>query len=235
MLPESLVGLSQQLLLAVKSGNDASGFSEALRTASPQALGQQLTTDAHRLAFWINVYNAFAVLSLRNEPELLLRPIARYQHFSRQQIPIAQKQLSLDDIEHGILRHSRVKLSKGYIINPMPGAFEKQHRVHQFDNRIHFALNCGGASCPPIRYYEPENVDSQLQLATEAFLETEAQFDEAQNTLTVSRLFDWYQGDFGGKAGVVDFCRKHGVIPQESAPALHFAEYSWTPELNAFA
>ena len=39
------------------------------------------------------------------------------------------------------------------------------------DPRIHFALNCGAVSCPPIAVYEGESLDEQLDIATEGFLE----------------------------------------------------------------
>ena len=42
------------------------------------------------------------------------------------------------------------------------------------DKRIHFALNCGAKSCPPIRVFAPENVDTSLQKAAEAFCEGES-------------------------------------------------------------
>ena len=235
MLPDSLVALSQQLLLAVKSGQSSQALEEALANRPVATLSQQLTTDQQRKAFWINVYNAYAVLLLKPDPGLLLKPFARHQHFAAKRLTVAETQLSLDDVEHGLLRHSRIKLSKGFLTDPFPSAFEKTHRVRAFDNRIHFALNCGGASCPPIRFYEPDRIDEQLDLATESFLETEVQFDERANILTVSRLLDWYRGDFGGKRGVVQFLKNRGLLPEGVHPSVRFATYDWAPELNAFA
>jgi len=234
-MPNILLGLSQQLLLAVKSNTATEPLQRQLAEYETAELGAQLTNDDLRNAFWINVYNAYAVISLVANAHVLQGPLARHRHFTRKDICIAQTQLSFDDIEHGLLRHSKVKLLKGYVTHPFPNAFEKAHRVETFDNRIHFALNCGGASCPPIRYYEAERLSKQLQLATEAFLETEAHFDAEANTLTVSRLFDWYQGDFGGKAGVVEFCRGYGILPARAQPSIKFSEYSWQPAVGRFA
>ena len=42
--------------------------------------------------------------------------------------------------------------------------------VLDLDPRIHFALNCGAKSCPPIRVYSPPNLDSQLNRAAASFL-----------------------------------------------------------------
>ena len=40
----------------------------------------------------------------------------------------------------------------------------------ELDPRIHFALNCGATSCPPIRVYSSSNLDSQLDRAAASFL-----------------------------------------------------------------
>ena len=41
------------------------------------------------------------------------------------------------------------------------------------DPRIHFALNCGAASCPPIRVYTPERLEFGLAAAASAFCASE--------------------------------------------------------------
>merc|ERR1712020_23232 len=41
------------------------------------------------------------------------------------------------------------------------------------DPRIHFALNCGAKSCPPIKTFTGDEVEEQLEVATQAYLESE--------------------------------------------------------------
>ena len=69
------------------------------------------------------------------------------------------------------------------------------------DPRIHFALNCGAKSCPPIAAYsfDEQTLNSQLQLATENFLCANVKIDIVNNDVTVklSKIFDWYRNDFG--------------------------------------
>jgi hypothetical protein len=105
----------------------------------------------------------------------------------------------LDDIEHGILRRSKVKWSFGYFNKLFPSAFEKKHRVDTLDYRIHFSLNCGAISCPPIAFYKPEQLDKQLEVATKVYLSGEAAYNEADNTVALPALMGWFRGDFGGK------------------------------------
>lgn len=67
------------------------------------------------------------------------------------------------------------------------------------DHRIHFALNCGGASCPAVKEYSKENLDSELKLASMGFLEStdNMKIDLNQNSIYFNRIFSWYFNDFG--------------------------------------
>jgi hypothetical protein len=69
------------------------------------------------------------------------------------------------------------------------------------DSRLHFALNCGGRSCPPIRSYSAEKLD----LATCVFLVATVEVGENSDEVWLSRILSWYRGDFGGREGVLDF------------------------------
>ena len=60
-----------------------------------------------------------------------------------------------------------------------------------FDPRIHFALVCGAKSCPPIRVYDPQNLQQGLQWATEGFCDEEVQIDVDRRLITLSMLFKW--------------------------------------------
>jgi hypothetical protein len=108
--------------------------------------------------------------------------------------------LALDDIEHGILRRYRNKLSQGYREQSNVPVAIKQLAVAEIDYRIHFALNCGAKSCPPIAFYKYERIDDQLNLAAASFLSSETKVDEANKELTTSKILFYYEGDFGGKA-----------------------------------
>ena len=67
--------------------------------------------------------------------------------------------MSLDKIEHGIIRKSKIKYIQGYFSKWFPDKFEKLFRMKKLDNRIHFALNCCTKSCPQIRLYTPKDID----------------------------------------------------------------------------
>ncbi|WP_322797394.1 DUF547 domain-containing protein [Tepidiforma sp.] len=225
------VALSQQLLRAVRAGQGTAEF-EALATLSEGDLRRSLATDADKLAFWINVYNAGIQRVLAESPDRYSR---RLRFFSTFGVEVAGHHLTFNAIEHGMLRRSMFAFSLGYMANPFPGRFERAFRLQRRDPRVHFALNCGAASCPPIAFYDPALIDAQLDLAAHSYLDTTTSYDPATNTVTVTRLFLWFRGDFGGPAGIRRLLARYEQIPPGSAPRLHFAPYDWTLSLDNYA
>lgn len=63
------------------------------------------------------------------------------------------------------------------------------------DPRIHFALNCGANSCPPIGVYSGHQLQRQLQVASNSFLESTVSV--GTESVTLSKLLLWYRSDFG--------------------------------------
>ncbi len=151
----------------------------------------------------------------------------RGSFFGDQQIEIAGEKISLDNIEHGILRHSKLKWSLGYLNKLFPSAFEKKNRVNALDYRIHFALNCGAKSCPPIAFYQPHQIDKQLDLATQAYLAGDVKYDEAKNTVALPAIMGWFRADFGGKKKMVSLLKQLHIIPEYKKPAVTFSKYDW--------
>lgn len=94
---------------------------------------------------------------------------SRNDFFSKKWIIVANNEKSFDDIEHGMIRNSQWKYGMGYLGAWFPSKFEKSLRVNQVDYRIHFALNCGSAGCPPIAFYKSDKLDEQLTTATAVF------------------------------------------------------------------
>lgn len=221
---------SQRLLASVRR--------EAGTAASRHALGtwdqSDLTglSEAERRATWLNVYNAVAQLELQSAPERLRGALRRFLFFVRDRVTIAGRTVSLNDIEHGYLR-GRASWGLGYVPRLFAGSFERAVRV-PLDPRIHFALNCGATSCPPIETYSAK-VDRELDRATEAYLESTVVYDPVEEEVRVSKLFSWYRGDFGGTAGIRAFLRRYDCVPPQRNPAIRYRTYDWSPSLRAFA
>jgi len=220
--------LSEKLLLAVKKSESFDDWVLKLENLSLSNLENDLSNDDLKKAFWINIYNAFFQI-LRKEKKVEKPEIYRGKLFT-----IAGKQFSLDDVEHGILRRYRWKFSLGYLPNLFAPSLIKKLAVSKVDYRIHFALNCGAVSCPPIAFYTSERIEQQLEMATGSFLEGETDIFEDKKEVHVTRLFQWFAGDFGGKSGIRKILKAQLDFDSVGFKIV-FKEYSWEEELDNYA
>ncbi|MFD1511849.1 DUF547 domain-containing protein [Halomarina rubra] len=225
------LALAADFLRAVRYGDPTTAHERTLRDLDPDVLAATLDTDERRLAFWLNVYNASVQVLLDAAPEQFAD---RRRFFSAPVVAVAGHDLSLDDIEHGILRRSRHSLGLGYLPR-RADAFERTHRVDERDPRIHFALNCGAESCPPILAYDHETVDERLDTVTAGYLDTEVESDAEGDVVRVPRLLLWYRGDFGGRSGILDLLREYDAVPADASPRLRYRSYDWSLALDRFA
>lgn len=222
-----LLSLSEELLRNVKLGILTDTLESRLAVIPIEQLFSTLNNDSSRKTFWINIYNAFfQILSIKNK---LVKPhIFREKH-----IPIAHIALSLDDIEHGILRRYRWKYSLGYLPNIFAPQIIKQLSVKKMDYRIHFALNCGAVSCPPIAFYSYLKLEKQLETATYSFLSTETSIDTARKVIHASAVMNWFRGDFGGSKGIKRILSKY-FETDFSDFNVRFNSYNWASKLHNF-
>jgi len=211
--------------------HEASREVKQLAEASADILKRQLDTEAKAKSFWLNIYNTFVQYQLKRDPDLFKD---RDAFFKDPSITIAGQKLSLDDIEHGIIRRSTNKYSFGYFASLFVTDFERKFRLEEIDYRIHFALNCGATSCPPIALYEADRVEVQLENATRSYLESHAKYDQKLNRVYAPALCSWYRGDFGGESGVVAMTHKYGIVPASRDPAVEYLPYDWTLRLSHY-
>lgn len=225
---QNLVEISGKLLLNVKLNDNSENELLILKGTSFAVLNNQLNTDTEKNVFWINIYNAyFQILSKQNNN--LGKRI-----FNKKLVEIAETKFSLDDIEHGILRRFRWKYSLGYLPNVFASAKIRNLAVDTIDHRIHFALNCGAKSCPPIAFYKIENLNIQLDQATFSFLSSETTIDEDKKSVMTSKILFWFIGDFCGVLGVKKTLEK--VLGKDfSNYKLSYKNYNWESQLYHFA
>jgi hypothetical protein len=174
-----------------------------------------LVTREARLAFWVNLYNALvidAVLAFEVQRSVTEGWLGILAFFRRAAYTIGGQRISLEDIEHGILRANR---GHPYVPGPHFASSDPRRAwaLPQVDPRIHFALNCASHSCPPIGHYDAARIDAQLDLATQGFLQQSVIVD--QDRLAVSQIMKWYAVDFDGLDGVVTFLREY--LPEGDA------------------
>jgi len=133
-----------------------------------------------QLAFLINAYNAWTVeFILTKYPNLdSIKDLGSFFNspWDKAFIPLLGKTVSLNDIEHGLIRGS--------------GRYN--------DPRIHFAVNCASIGCPALREeaYTGEKLEQQLTEQTERFLaDTSRNYIKGDN-FYMSSIFKWYGDDF---------------------------------------
>jgi hypothetical protein len=224
---KNLIALSGEFLLYVKLKKDTSLIEYVLTTISIAELFSQLATDEEKKTFWINIYNAYyQILVSRNNTQ-------GKRIFIRKEVHIANTSFSLDAIEHGILRKYRWKKSFGYLPNLLTSTLIRNLAVNEIDYRIHFSLNCGAKSCPPIAFYTLEKLDKQLDDAMYSFLFSETIIDNETKSIKTSKLLYWYQGDFGGLKGVKHIL-KNVLQVETTSYKLKFNPYSWETHLQNY-
>jgi hypothetical protein len=226
-----LEALSNTFLEAAKLDRDLAPYVSAYELIEFEQLQNDLCTDEEKKSFWINSYNAFTlVLIKRNNGSYGNRTsFFRDKHFT-----IAATPFSLDDIEHGILRRGKYKYSLGFFNKIWSPLWEKKLWVDKLDFRIHFALNCGATSCPPIKFYSSDKIDIQLDLASISYLKKEVNFDEANNIIYLPAIFKWFAADFGNTSDVLSILKKYKLISTEADPEISFKNYDWDVSENPF-
>lgn len=164
-----------------------------------------------QIAYWINAYNAFTIsLVVKHYPVASIKDIKRGISFINSVwdikfIKIGKETYDLNNIEHSILRKK----------------FNEP--------RIHFAINCASYSCPRLssEAYTASKLDAQLSTAARGFLSDKTKNDIQQDHLMISKIFDWFAGDFKKKGSLIDFLNQYAPIKINSSAKIDFYDYNW--------
>ncbi len=181
---------------------------------------------SQQLAFFINAYNAFTIqLVLSRYPGLKsIKDLGSLfqSPWKRPFIRLLGKTVSLDDIEHRLIRGS--------------GRYR--------DPRVHFALNCASVGCPALRpeAYTGSELNAQLEDQARRFLGDRGRNRLVGTYLEVSPIFHWYRGDFEqgfrGATSLAQFlalyARELDLSPEQETALragrmpIRFGDYDWS-------
>jgi hypothetical protein len=164
----------------------------AVTIADRAALGRYITdlaalriddySRSEQFAYWVNLYNALTVhVVLSHYPVASIRDIDVSPGlfsdgpWDRPLVIVAGEALTLNDIEHRILRP-----------------------IWQ-DPRIHYAVNCASVGCPNLQAvpFTAENAEELLESAARAYVNSPRGLQFVENGLVVSSIYVWFQEDFG--------------------------------------
>ena len=227
--------LSEQLLEQLKAGEDAGATIEKIAALNPNRLAASLDSRPKQLAFWVNVYNGMVQHLLTEDPG---RFDKRNEFFATKAFTVAGHEFSPNAMEHGIIRGGENRFGLGYIPQFFPNKFERTFRVRGGDSRVHFALNCGAASCPPVEIYRPDTYEEQVNDRVQSYLSehTEIKSEGGKEVIVTSPLFQWFKGDFRDHDGVDDFLVIHGIVPKDKKNlSRNYEDYDWTLETGIWA
>lgn len=146
-------------------------------------------------AFWVNLYNALTVkIILDHYPVKSIMDIDISPGFfsngpwDAKLIQVEEEEVSLNDIEHRILRP---------IFN---------------DNRLHYALNCASIGCPNLRpvAFTLRNTEELLETGAREYINSPRGAQIIKGKLQVSSIYKWFQPDFGdSERGVISHLQKY--------------------------
>ena len=180
-------------------GAAVAGYVEALAGVAVSDLDRP-----EQMAFWINLYNALTVrVVLDHYPVASIRDIDispglfANGPWGRRLVTVEGIELSLDDIEHRILR-------------PI-----------WRDPRIHYAVNCASLGCPDLAgaAFTAATLEPMLEAAARAYVNHPRGASVEGGRLVVSSIYDWFGEDFGGEAGVIAHLRRYAAPPLAAALA----------------
>lgn len=183
----------------------------ALQTVSISTLDRP-----EQFAFWVNLYNALTIdVVLEHLPVESIRDIHLGGLFFRgpwkkKLVTVEGVELSLDDIEHEILRPVRR------------------------DPRIHYAVNCASIGCPNLarQAYAGARLDEMFDAAAKAYVNSQRGVQGDGPRLIVSSIYKWYAEDFGGTETAVLSHLKEFAAPAlrvrlEAAGSITDYAYNW--------
>eukprot|EP00554_Chaetoceros_debilis_P007967 CAMPEP_0194079318 /NCGR_PEP_ID=MMETSP0149-20130528/5542_1 /TAXON_ID=122233 /ORGANISM="Chaetoceros debilis, Strain MM31A-1" /LENGTH=518 /DNA_ID=CAMNT_0038760777 /DNA_START=97 /DNA_END=1653 /DNA_ORIENTATION=- len=149
-----------------------------------------------RTAFIINIYNLM-IKYAQIKHGVPTNNLQRAKFFSNIRVNIGGEDYSFQELENGILRANATppySLTKIFAQSD----YRIRHVLEKVDCRIHFALNCGARSCPPVKKFSSADLEEELRIVALAFCEQDdnVKLDEERNEILLNTIFKWYKPDF---------------------------------------
>lgn len=172
-------------------------------TSLSEKLPQNNWSKENKLAYWMNAYNAFTIkLIIDNYPTKSIKNIK--DPWNKRFFMLGGKWYNLNEIEHKILRKMN-------------------------DPRIHFGINCASFSCPTLsnKAFTAENVYQQLNLLAYQFINDKKRNTITENTVQISKIFQWFGKDFKTEGTLIDYLNKYSDIHIAKKAKINFKKYDW--------
>ena len=218
--------LLETALESIGDEGSAAPRASELRAVDPAAI----EGDNARIAFWANVYNTL-LLAIQHERPFRGNVLFALRAFGSYAYEVGGANYSLNLIEHGVLRCNRRSPS-----SPLKPLRRGDRRLgsapSELDPRIHFVLNCGARSCPPIRILAAESAFETLELAARSYLQTETDVDADHGTVELPGLLKLYRADFGDEDAQLRLAARYipqldALLEHQPKPRVSHAPFDW--------
>ncbi|MDC5850551.1 DUF547 domain-containing protein [Vibrio europaeus] len=159
--------------------------------ASLAAIDPREYSSSEQYAYWVNLYNAITVdLILDDYPVKSITKLGGLFSFGPwddEVVTVAGKKLTLNDIEHRILR-------------PIWS-----------DPRTHYAVNCASLGCPNLQTqaFTADNTEQLLEQAAKEFINSDKGVLQLKGKTQLSSIYDWFAEDFGNKQELIQHLAKY--------------------------
>jgi hypothetical protein len=166
-------------------------------------------TSDQKKAYWMNAYNAFAVLLVvNNYPVESIKDIGGWgkEVWDMKFFKIGGTEMSLSHIEHQILRKD----------------FS--------DPRIHAGINCASYSCPKLynKAFTEDNVEAALTTLMKEFVNDKTKNKITESSAQISEIFKWFKEDFTKGQTLIEFLNKYSDVQIKSTVKPTYMKYNWT-------
>ncbi|KAA1244108.1 DUF547 domain-containing protein [Aquimarina sp. RZ0] len=174
-------------------------YFKSLSTQRPE----KKSSKEEKLAYWVNLYNAIVLkMIIDNYPVESINDIKK--PWKQKQITIDNKQYSLDDIEHTVLRKMN-------------------------EPRVHFLLNSGSKSSPKLwnMAYTSRNINKALEEHTKQFINDPSKNSIKKDNVLISEVFEWYKNDFND-GNIIAFINEYSDIKIQKKSKKRYKKYDWS-------
>lgn len=169
-----------------------------------------LLSREEQLAYYINLYNASVIKGITERWRDGYSPAEKdHQLFKDPLVNVfGGRTISLNDLENKLIRPT----------------FK--------DPRVHVALVSGAKSSPPLlsRAYQAADLNETLEETMKRFINDPARntIDRQNKRVSLSKIFDWYADDFGGKDKVLSYISKYVEGGSVEGYSVEFKDYDWS-------
>ncbi len=81
---------------------------------------------------------------------------------------------------------------------------------------------------------DAKNFDIKINKLSKSFLDNTSDYLKEKDEVSITTLFSWFRGDFGGKDGTLDVLKRYEIIPDSSEAKIEYIDYDWTLSLGNY-